>query len=144
MKKMIFAATIISVFTVGTLFTVHSQTDTKQAPATKASSVVSIERLVVGTAVENREPVGVAETFPSSTEKVLCFLEARNIAEDTEITVVWIYNGQDVLKTNLALKAGSRWRTRADKNLYGKKGDWKVEIRDKAGNVLKDVKFKVE
>jgi hypothetical protein len=35
-------------------------------------------------------------------------------------------------------------RTYANKNLMGLKGDWKVEIRDPGGNVLKDVKFKVE
>jgi hypothetical protein len=39
---------------------------------------------------------------------------------------------------------GPRWRTYADKNLYGLKGDWKVEVRDAKGNLIKDVKFKVE
>jgi len=144
MKKLIFAAVVVSIFAIGAWPGAYGQSDTtKQAPAKEASGII-IARLVVGTGLENREPAGVAETFSSSTAKVVCFLEANNIAEDTEITFAWIYNGQDVLKTNLTLKAGKRWRTKADKNLYGKKGDWKVEIRDKSGNVLKDVKFKVE
>jgi len=39
---------------------------------------------------------------------------------------------------------GSKWRTYAHKNLRGLKGDWKVEIKDANGNLIKDVKFKVE
>jgi hypothetical protein len=49
-----------------------------------------------------------------------------------------------MLKTNVPLKTGPRWRTYAYKNLRELKGDWKVEIRDPEGKVLKDVKFKVE
>ena len=36
----------------------------------------TIVRLTVGTGVEKSEPVGTAETFPASTEKVYCFMEA--------------------------------------------------------------------
>jgi hypothetical protein len=108
------------------------------------SAGFTIARLVVGTGVENTEPVGVSETFPASTEQVSCFLEATNIAKDTEVSFVWFYSEKEMLKTTLPLKAGSRWRTYANKNLRGLKGDWKVEIRDPGGNVLKDVKFKVE
>jgi Protein of unknown function (DUF2914) len=45
---------------------------------------------------------------------------------------------------SVALKEGPRWRTYAYKNLREIKGDWKVEIRDAEGKVVKDVKFKVE
>jgi hypothetical protein len=47
-------------------------------------------------------------------------------------------------KIGLSLKAGSRWRTSAHKNLGGLKGDWKVEIKDADGKLLKEVTFKVE
>jgi hypothetical protein len=105
---------------------------------------VTVERLVVGTGVENREPAGVADTFPAATEKVYCFLEATNIPEDMEVTFIWFHGEKEMLKTTLPLKMGPRWRTHADKNLYGLKGDWKVEVRDAKGNLIKDVKFKVE
>lgn len=110
----------------------------------KESAELSIPRLVVGTGVENSEPVGVSETFPASTEKVYCFLEATNIAKDTEVSFVWGYGGKEMLKTALPLKAGARWRTYANKNLRGLKGEWKVEIKGPDGKVLKDAKFKVE
>ncbi len=103
-----------------------------------------IVRVVVGTGVDNLDPKGVAETFPASTGKVYCFVEAKNIPKDTDIIFVWSLGGKEMLKFNTSLKAGAKWRTYANKNLQGKKGDWKVEIRDAGGNVLKDVKFKVE
>ena len=105
---------------------------------------IVIARLVVGTGVEKGEPVGVAEKFPATTEKVYCFLEAKNIPKDTEISFVWSYGQKELLKTTLPLKMGSKWRTYAHKNLRGLKGDWKVEIKDANGNLIKDVKFKVE
>jgi hypothetical protein len=113
-------------------------------PASGQETEFTIARLVVGAGVENREPVGVAETFPATTEKVYCFLEATDILKDTEVSFVWFYGDQEMLKTNLPLQTGLKWRTFADKNLRGMKGDWKVEVRDAKGNLVKDIKFKVE
>lgn len=104
----------------------------------------TIARLVVGTGVENLEPVGSAETFSADTEKVYCFLEATDIAKNTEISFTWFYGENELLKFNLPLQKGPRWRTYAYKHLRGLKGDWKVEMRDAEGKLLKDVKFKVE
>ena len=104
----------------------------------------TIARAVVGTGVENLEPVATAETFSASTEKVYCFIEATDIAKDAEITFVWYHSDKEMSKFNAALKAGPKWRTYAHKNLYGHKGDWKVEIRDASRKILKEVKFKVE
>jgi hypothetical protein len=86
----------------------------------------------------------VAETFPASTERVYCFLEATDVGKDTEISFFWSYGGKEMFKTTLPLKAGAKWRPYANKNLRGLKGDWKVEIKDSDGKILKDVKFKVE
>jgi hypothetical protein len=110
----------------------------------KKAAAFAVKRLVVGTGVENGEPVGVAETFPASTEKVYCFLEATDIAKDTEVSFVWFNGDKELSKFSVSLKMGPRWRTNAYKNLRGLKGDWKVEIRDSDGKVVKDVKFKVE
>lgn len=104
----------------------------------------TIARLVVGTGVENREPVGVAEMFPAATEKVYCFLEATEITKDTVISFVWFYGGKEVSKVDLPLQPGPRWRTFANKTVAGMTGDWKVEIRDATGNLVKDLTFKVE
>jgi len=128
----------------GIIVPVYGQEKAKPEGAMKETAPFTIKRLVVGTGVENGEPVGVAETFPASTEKVYCFLEATDIAKDTEATFVWFHGEKEMLKFSVPLKMGPRWRTYANKNLRELKGDWKVEIRDPDGKVVKDTKFKVE
>ncbi len=144
MKKLIAALLLISLCAGGAVFTAYGENGKNQVPAAKETAGFEIERLVVATGVDNRIPVGIAETFPASTPKVICFLDAKNIAADTDVTFVWILNGKEILKTNLKIKAGPKWRTRADKNLHNQKGEWKVELRDASGAMLKDVSFQVE
>ncbi len=102
--------------------------------------------MVVSASIENKEPVGVAETFLSSTatEKVYCFLEARDIAEDTSVSFVWYFEEKEKARINLPLRKGSRWRTYSSKNLAGLKGNWKVELQDADGTILKTVEFTVK
>jgi hypothetical protein len=111
-----------------------------EAPAKE----MTIARAVVATGIENLEPVGAAATFPASTERVYCFLEATHIDQDTEVSLTWFYGGKEMGKITLPLKAGPRWRTWAYKNLGGQEGEWKVEIKDAQGNLLKEVPFKVQ
>jgi len=144
MKKLIAALIFVSLCAGGAVFSAFGEDGKTQAPAAKEATGFEIERLVVATGVDNRVPVGIADTFPAATAKVICFLDAKNIAADTDVAFVWLANGKEVLKTVLKLKAGPKWRTRADKTLRGQKGDWKVEIRDASGAVIKDVQFKVE
>ncbi len=120
------------------------QEKAKKENPPKEGSGLTISRAVLGTGVENREPAGVAAVFPAATEKVYCFLEAANIPKDMEISLVWFHGQKEKRKMSLPLKAGSRWRTFAHKNLGGLKGDWKVEIKDAEGNLLKDLAFKTE
>ena len=115
----------------------------QEKPKAEAKEM-TLARAVVGTGVDNMEPVGAAETFPAATEKVFCFIEASNIPKDMELSFVWSLGGKEVRKINLPVKAGPKWRTWAHKNVAGQKGDWKVEIKDAEGKVLKEVKFKVE
>ena len=143
-RQFSFFSVVVVVALIGMVLQASGQEKAKSETAPKETIPFTIVRLVVGTGIEDREPVGVAESFPASTERVSCFLEAADIVNDIEVSFVW-YNGQsELLKFNLPLQKGPRWRTSAFKNLYGQKGDWKVEIRDAEGKLLKDVKFKVE
>jgi hypothetical protein len=136
---------VLTVLTMGSMiFPVFAQEKGKGETAAKEGPGFAVARLVVGTGVENREPVGVAETFPASTEKVYCFLEATNISQDMEVSFVWFHEEKEIWKIRLPLKMGPKWRTNASKSLGGLQGNWKVEIKDAAGNLVQDVKFKVE
>jgi hypothetical protein len=136
---------VVTVLTMGSMiFPAFAQEKGKAETAAKEGPGFTIARLVVGTGVENREPVGVAEAFPASTEKVYCFLEATDIAQDTEVSFVWFHGQEEMSKISLPLKMGPKWRTNASKSLRGLPGDWKVEIKDAAGNLVQEAKFKVE
>jgi hypothetical protein len=120
-----------------------SQTLFGQEP-TKQNTPFKVVKMVIAAGVENREPVGISDTFPLSTEKVYCFLEAKDIAEDTQVTFMWYFGGKEMFKIDLPLKKGPRWRTYSCKNLRGQKGDWKVDVKDSAGSTIKSISFKVE
>ncbi len=94
--------------------------------------------------VENREPAGVAAAFPATTEKVYCYVEIKDAPKDTTITYVWTLGPNEMGKVTQQVKKSSRWRTWASKTLGGMKGDWKVDVLDESGTVLKSSTFKVE
>ena len=64
MKKLIAALLLISLCAGGAVFTAYGENGKNQAPAAKETAGFEIERLVVATGVDNRVPVGIAETFP--------------------------------------------------------------------------------
>lgn len=138
MKKIFSVSALIAILAAGAACPAKAQGDAADVAG------LTIGRLVIATSIEDREPVGVADTFSPDTPGVYCFLEANNIAADIEVAFVWIHNGTEILETPMALKAAPRWRTWAGKNLYGLEGDWKVELRDASGTVLRTVEFKVE
>jgi len=116
-----------------------------QEPAKAAPAAgFTVARMVVCTGLENREPVGEASSFPATTEKVYCYLEARDVTADAQVTFVWSRDGQELNRTVLPLRQGARWRTHAVKTLYGKTGEWQVTLLDAAGHTANKVAFKVE
>jgi hypothetical protein len=109
-----------------------------------SASAMNVERLVIGTAIEDREPVGVADSFGADVGRVYCFLEARNIETSTPVQFVWYFGENVMANVELTVGQGGRWRTYSSKNLAGLKGNWRVELQDAEKNVLGSVDFKVE
>ncbi len=110
--------------------------------AENASLIIS--RLVIAGSIEDREPVGVVNAFSASTEKVYCFLEAKEILEVTTVSFVWYYGDTKTATVELPIGISPRWRTYSSKKLGGRTGEWKVELQDAGGNVLDSVAFTVE
>jgi hypothetical protein len=143
-KFIMFISVVALVMASGKAYSQQGMTQTtNQAPA-QENAIFNVAKLVVCTGVENRVPVGVAETFSASTQKVYAFLDATKITEDTQVTFVWLYNQKEVSKVELPLKRGFRWRTFASKTVSGMKGDWSVELKDAEGNTVKTAQFKIE
>jgi hypothetical protein len=104
----------------------------------------TIARMAMCERIDNREPVNIADTFSADTEKVFCFLEAKNIDEDTMVTFVWYFDNKEMSRVSLPLTKGRRWRTYASKKLAGMKGNWKVELLESSGIILHSVSFQVQ
>jgi hypothetical protein len=114
----------------------------EMAPA--AEPFFGVGRLVVATGVEEREPVGVAETFEASVVRVACFLEATDVREDTTAAFVWYHEGEEISRVDLPLGQSPRWRTYSTKKLGDRSGAWKVEVRDASDAVVGSVSFTVQ
>lgn len=118
--------------------------DESQVEEPRTEPMFDVSRLVIAGSVENLEPVGIVNEFAASTEKVYCFLEAKDIKEDTEVSFVWFHKGDQKATVTLPLMQGPRWRTYSSKKLGGMKGEWEVEIQNAEGNVLDSIGFTVE
>jgi hypothetical protein len=114
------------------------------AGAEEQTASLTINRLVVCSGVENREPVDNVSTFPAGSEVAYAFLEATNVSSDVEVSFVWRHGGSEVARVILPIRAGSRWRTYSSKKLAGRSGSWQVEVQDSSGAVLATVDFTVE
>lgn len=112
--------------------------------AISQSTAFTVARLVTCEGIQDRTPVNVTEVFPAGTETVYCFLEARDIAQPTDVKMVWYHGDQEVAQVPLAIGQGPRWRTYASKEMMGMKGNWKVYLVDAADNTLASVQFVLE
>lgn len=117
-----------------------------EKPAAKEASEkgITIARMEIAGSIENREPAGIASTFSATQEKVWCFVEFQNVDKETTVNYVWSLDGKEVDKVPQTIKAFSKYRTWANKTIAGRKGDWKVDIMDESGMVLKSAAFKIE
>ena len=104
----------------------------------------TINRMVICGKIIDKEPIAIGETFSSITEEVYCFLEAREIENDTTVSFVWYFEDAEMARVSVPLKKGWRWRTYSSKKLAGLKGKWEVELQDYSGIVLNSVSFQVQ
>jgi hypothetical protein len=92
--------------------------------------------LVVATDVQDREPVGEGTMFPADVGQLVAWSRVSGAA-DTTIEHVWRFADAEVEAVVPLQIGGSPWRTWSTKQIPPEwAGDWVVEVRDQAGNVL--------
>lgn len=97
----------------------------------------------LGTGVKEREIIGEAYSFPSSIRKVYCWTLVAGAEELTEITHVWYYGEKKMAEVKLAIES-PRYRTWSYKTILPEwVGEWRVEVVDAIGNLLKSISFEV-
>ena len=110
-------------------------------PAPVASSGVRVEKIVVATSVDNREPVGENTEFQASAGTLSCWTKIIAASTPTTIKHVWYADGNKVFEQPLEIKMPST-RTWSTKSVHP--GSWKVDVTDESGAVLSTVSFAVK
>lgn len=114
---------------------IPSKTPVEAAPTTPAHVSLSVPEHGVGTAVKNRQLVGQSDHFTEGTP-VWFWTRVQGGSRGDRIDHVWLREGVEVTRISLNI-GGSSWRTYSAKTLHaGVAGDWAVEARDEAGQVL--------
>ena len=104
---------------------------------------IEVERAVVATAIENREPVGVADSFPEDVGSVYYHTTLTGEFGETTLEHVWLHDGQEMARVALHVR-GPRWRTWSAKKIPPPwSGPWEVRLVDGGGAVLHSTRFNV-
>lgn len=115
----------------------HAQ-DAQQAGAARAPTA----ELAIGTAVAERQLTGMAESFPSSTGALYCYMKITNAAE-SRVEHVWYKGDTEMSRIKLTV-GGSPWRTWSTKTLGADAlGDWRCDVVVD-GKTVQSAKFRIE
>lgn len=106
------------------------------APSEPAPSGLRVDEMVFCAAIKDRQPAGVADTFPSDIYGVYCYTRVSGAVAPTSVSHVWYRGDARVAAKVLAVKA-SPWRTWSLKEMPEEwKGEWRVEVVSPDGAVL--------
>jgi hypothetical protein len=104
---------------------------------------IEVREGVMTTAVENRTPVDEVEVFPAADGQLYCFTQVVGAAQPTEVIHFW-YRGDELMSRVVLPVKSADWRTWSTKKfLMEWQGEWRVEIQDTQGKVLKTLAFKL-
>ena len=114
-------------------------------PTHAQEDALSVTEMAITTRIVHGNPVdSVGRISSLAIRELYCFTKIT-APDDTEreIVHVWYKDDQVVARCALPVK-GSSWRTYSKKAIAeGMAGDWRVDVLDSAGNVLKSKKFRL-
>jgi hypothetical protein len=161
MKKLIILSLVVMTMCLGMQATCQAQDPAMQTqepamqtpePAMQteepASEVQQAAQLEVSVAaicrdVVDREPDGYGTSFPVSVGKLYCFTKITGAQSPTQITHVWLFDGNERARIDLAVNS-SNWRTYSSKIIQPHElGTWRVDVLDSGGKILKRLEFEV-
>ena len=105
---------------------------------------LSVEESAIALDVIDRMPVGSDSSFVASVGTVYCWMRVAGAEGEVAIHHVWFHGDQEMADIELRI-GGSPWRTWSSKAIVPEwTGDWRVEVRDSAGNVIETIRFTVQ
>ncbi len=105
---------------------------------------LSVGESAIALDVIDRMPVGSDSTFVASVGRVYCWTLVAGAEGEVAIHHVWFHGDQEMADMELSI-GGSPWRTWSSKAIMPEwTGDWRVEVRDPAGNVIETIRFTIQ
>ena len=121
--------------------------ETEAEPEVVAPSGLRVFRAYVCKGIEQSEPTEAGKSFIPTADGVLrlcCFSEIGGTDRPDTVSHVWYWGEREMARVPLNVK-GDRWRTWSTKRIIDEwRGDWRVDIVDPDGFVLKSLTFSVE
>ncbi len=103
----------------------------------------TVSQLVIATGVENREPTGVGQQFPSDVGTLYAYMVVEGDFPEAQLTQVWMHGTDEIARVPLTVK-GPRWRTWSSKTIRPDwTGAWTVKVVDADGNTLQSAAFSI-
>ena len=137
MKRLILASALCSLIPA---LTRAADMPASHGPSATAKASVTIDKIAVGTAIENRELTGTATSFDSATTRVYCWTHITADQAPVSIKHVWYADDKKEADVPLQIKSESG-RTWSSKSVWPAK--WKVDATTDAGEVLSSTEFTV-
>ncbi len=119
-------------------------TTTGAANAPASAPSLTISRMEISAGVMDRKPLDIGTTYPASQEKVYCYLEFKDVKKETTVNVVWMLGQNEMDKVPLTIKPYPKFRTWTSKTINGMRGQWKVNVLDDNGSLLRSATFTVQ
>lgn len=113
-----------------------------ETPPATESGEMTVETAIVCLSIEERQPVGEAESFPADVEELTCF--TRIVGGEGKVVVhAWIHEGTTRARVELEIGSNS-WRTWSTKRILPSwTGSWELKIMTPEGKVLSSVPFTI-
>lgn len=104
---------------------------------------LEVSEIAITTQVSERTPVDAIQAYPATVERLFCFSRITGATGDVSIVHVWYLHGVEMSRIELPVRS-SDWRTWSSKTIFpGSAGEWKVDVLDGEGTLLKSVSFRL-
>lgn len=114
---------------------------TEPAKSDVPSNNLSVAKAALATKIENRQPIGISDSFAEGTRVYLFNTILNPGGKGILVHHKWYRGEERVTSIKLSIKA-ARWRTWSVIPVYGK-GPWRVDIVEPSGRVIHTEKFTV-
>ncbi len=105
---------------------------------------LQVEEARITTAIVDQMPIDSISSYPADYGKLFCFTRIIGAQEETEVTHVWLYQGDELARVTLPVRS-SNWRTYSSKRFLPQwAGQWRVLILDAEEQKLTEVAFTLE